>query len=183
MGDTGLFLIIWVGGLVLIWVMTPSASEVRKNSKVLSQVIEDLKESEIREKEAAVELAWHKQVTREWFRGIKILIAQLTDVGIVPAWQPPVELEEWIEGENVAQQHRWNAKCQQKLTDLIEGSFDLNEMDSLLFDLDLNRDNFASRTLKGLVLEMVLYCVRRDMMSDLIKNLKALRPHLDWECK
>ncbi|MBX3058532.1 MAG: hypothetical protein KF770_18875 [Anaerolineae bacterium] len=68
-----------------------------------------------------------------------------------------------------------------KLRTLIEKHFDLAEIKTLCFDLDIKYQNLSGDTLTEKVIELVKYCERHGRMSDLLLALQQARPKVSWQ--
>jgi hypothetical protein len=60
-------------------------------------------------------------------------------------------------------------------------AFDLSELKTLCFDLNINYQDLPGETLNDKIRELLKYCFRRDRISHLISVLKKTRPNIDWE--
>lgn len=67
------------------------------------------------------------------------------------------------------------AKLREKLGD----SFDLEELRTLCFDLNIEYQNLPG-TREGLAREMVAYCEKRNRLSELIEACRRKRPDVPW---
>jgi hypothetical protein len=66
-----------------------------------------------------------------------------------------------------------------KLREKLGGSFDLEELRTLCFDLNIDYQNLPS-TREGLAREMVAYCENRDRLPELIEASRRKRPDIPW---
>jgi hypothetical protein len=62
----------------------------------------------------------------------------------------------------------------------IERHFSLEELKSLCFDLGVKYDNLAGQTLSAKSVELVSYCQRYSLLSNLIELCAQLRHQVDW---
>jgi len=67
-----------------------------------------------------------------------------------------------------------------KLRDQIIFHFNWSELRNLVFDLGINHEDLPSETLSDQVRELVAYCVRHGLLSDLVRRCRRLRPHVIW---
>lgn len=64
------------------------------------------------------------------------------------------------------------------LAQAITQGFNLNELRSLCFDLDLDYENISGETKESKVRELVMYCERRGKLPLLIDGIRKARPNL-----
>lgn len=67
-----------------------------------------------------------------------------------------------------------------KFRNLINYSFNFEELFDLCIDLEVDYENFPRDRKKGVVRELVLYFDRRKDLERLIKKVREERPHTDW---
>jgi hypothetical protein len=67
-----------------------------------------------------------------------------------------------------------------QLRDRLITLFDLSELKSLCFDLDVTYDELPGDTLRGKGEGLIDYCRRRDLLPRLWERCRALRPAEDW---
>jgi hypothetical protein len=67
-----------------------------------------------------------------------------------------------------------------KLRGLIGKYFNVGELKSLCFDIDINYDELPGENLSIKVQELVSYCYRHNRTEELIAVCKQLRPHGTW---
>jgi hypothetical protein len=63
---------------------------------------------------------------------------------------------------------------------LLTNHFNLGELKTLCFMLDIEFDNFHGESLSDKASELILYAERRDRLPDLLKTVKGQRPNIDW---
>ena len=68
-----------------------------------------------------------------------------------------------------------------KLIDLIRNSFDMSELRSLCFELEVIYDDIFGERLIDKARELVLYMERQNRVNELVKGCKKLRPGKDWD--
>lgn len=68
----------------------------------------------------------------------------------------------------------------QELQQKIEDHFDAGEVREICFKLDINYENLSGTIHKTKVIELVLYCKRRELLGKLINYCKLLRPNIEW---
>lgn len=67
------------------------------------------------------------------------------------------------------------------LSDLIRQTYNLSELKSLCFDLDIEFDALGGeQTLEAKIQELISYCERRIILFELVEKLKEKRPKIDW---
>ena len=62
----------------------------------------------------------------------------------------------------------------------LEASFNLDELRGLCFELAINFENLGGDTLRIKTIELVSYCQRRRLLSQLVEVCLKLRPEIDW---
>jgi len=67
-----------------------------------------------------------------------------------------------------------------ELRSLLIESFDLEELHSLCFDLDINFDSLAGSTVDSKARELIAYCQRHLRLPDLLAACHQHRPHIVW---
>lgn len=75
---------------------------------------------------------------------------------------------------SVALQHR-NA-----LLEKLSGHFSLEELKTLSFRLNIDYDQVGANSKEQFARELILYCERRGLMTELVRECRAMRPQLDW---
>ena len=75
---------------------------------------------------------------------------------------------------SLALQHR-NA-----LLEKLSGHFSLEELKTLSFRLAIDYDQVGASNKEQFTRELILYCERRGLMTDLLRECRAMRPQLDW---
>ena len=68
----------------------------------------------------------------------------------------------------------------QSLRRNLETSFNLDELRGLCFELAIQFDNLRGDTLLAKTIELVSYCQRRRLLSQLVQTCLGLRPEIDW---
>jgi hypothetical protein len=66
------------------------------------------------------------------------------------------------------------------LPTILQNGFDLGELKSLCFDLDIEYDSLPGDGKAAKSRELVAYFIRRGRQRDLIDKVKELRPRADW---
>lgn len=67
-----------------------------------------------------------------------------------------------------------------RLRQLISQYFSLSELRTLMFDLNIDFEEFGDRSKSGLTRELILYLERHQRIPELIKALERQRPNVDW---
>lgn len=67
-----------------------------------------------------------------------------------------------------------------ELRDQIKKRFDLEELRSLCFDLSIPYDDVAGTTLDSKTVALISYCLRRELIDQLLARCKELRPLEVW---
>lgn len=75
-----------------------------------------------------------------------------------------------------SKRRQWRRMMKRNLMDL----FDLDELKSLSFDMDIDWDNLKGDIKELRIVEMVLYCERHGKKEELMTWCKKLRPHANW---
>jgi hypothetical protein len=73
-----------------------------------------------------------------------------------------------------------SAKQLMQLRQLIAHAFDLDDIQTLCFDMGLDYENLAGQTKDGKTRSLIMTKLRRDELPDLIHYCVAARPNLDW---
>lgn len=68
-----------------------------------------------------------------------------------------------------------------RLRDIIVEHFDIEELNGLLFELGVRKDEIAAQTIAARVEEVVNHCVRHGRLADLLAHCRSLRPSADWD--
>lgn len=75
---------------------------------------------------------------------------------------------------SLALQHR-NA-----LLETLSDHFSLEELKTLSFRLAVDYDQVGASSKEQFTRELILYCERRGLLADLLRECRAMRPQLDW---
>ena len=67
------------------------------------------------------------------------------------------------------------------LLDAIDDGFNLDELRTLCFALDIDFDNLAGTGKRGKARELIDYCENRQRLRDLLEQCKVERPGVDWD--
>ena len=67
-----------------------------------------------------------------------------------------------------------------RLRQLITRYFSKHELESLLFDLGIDKDEFPEGVKSDMAQEIILYCERHGRMADLLELCRQQRPNADW---
>lgn len=67
-----------------------------------------------------------------------------------------------------------------KLREQISNTFNIEEIETLCFDLNIDKDNIAGESKLSKSRELVSYCERLGKLQELKLRCKELRPSLDW---
>jgi hypothetical protein len=67
-----------------------------------------------------------------------------------------------------------------ELRALLIESFDLEELHSLCFDLDIDFDSLAGSTIDSKARELIAACQRHNRLPDLLAVCRQQRPHIAW---
>lgn len=100
------------------------------------------------------------------YSGVQRLIEQITALGEQPVWQPPRR----------SPSARINSRAE-LMKRLIAG-FNVDELNSLAFDVGLGEESFAGETLPARARTLVELATRRGVLGDLEKRVNELRPAL-----
>lgn len=98
------------------------------------------------------------------YSGVQRLIEQITTLGEQPVWQPPRR----------SPSARINSRAE--LGRRIIAGFNMEEINSLAFDVGLNEESFAGETAAARARTLVELAARRGLLSDLEKRVNELRP-------
>ena len=58
--------------------------------------------------------------------------------------------------------------------------FNKTELETLCFDLGIDKDNLPNATKQELAQEIILYCERHGTLDRLLDICRDQRPHADW---
>ncbi len=58
--------------------------------------------------------------------------------------------------------------------------FSLEELKTLSFRLAIDYDQIGTTNKEGYARELIMYCERRGLMTELLRQCRAVRPQLDW---
>lgn len=67
-----------------------------------------------------------------------------------------------------------------RLRQLIARYFSKHELELLLFDLGIDKDEFPEGVKSDMAQEIILYCERHGRMADLLELCRQQRPNADW---
>lgn len=98
------------------------------------------------------------------YDGVKRLIKQITDAGLTPVWEPPAR------SPSARMQSR--AALVQRIID----GFNIQEINSLAFDIDIGEESFAGETAAARARTLVELATRRKKLTELEKRVNELRP-------
>lgn len=110
------------------------------------------------------EAATMREEIGELRAGIRQLIHQLEQAQIPPVWHPPAERPKRARSATAA------------LVARIESGFDMEEMNSLAFDVGINRESFTGQTLSARAREMVKVAERLGKLKEMAARVEVLRP-------
>ena len=71
-------------------------------------------------------------------------------------------------------QNKYNLR--QKMTK----AFSTNELKALAFDLDIDYQQLPIEDKLTFIMELIVYCERRNMTNEFLDSLNAARPHINW---
>lgn len=97
-----------------------------------------------------------------------------TPVKTTAVLQPVVQTQMTIQSEQLMPKFRENLYQQ------IEATFNVNELKTLAYRLNLDYEDIFEDTKSGSIREFVLYCERHQIIGRLIDACKRLRPHKNW---
>lgn len=100
------------------------------------------------------------------YSGVQRLIEQITTLGAEPVWQPPRR----------SPSARINSRAE--LSRRIIAGFNIEEINSLAFDINLGEESFAGETAATRARTLVELAARRGLLNDLEKRVNELRPAL-----
>jgi len=98
------------------------------------------------------------------YSGVQKLIEQITALGAEPVWHPPRR----------SPSARISSRAE--LTRRIIAGFNMDELNSLAFDIGLNEESFAGETLPTRARTLVELATRRGLLSELEQRVNELRP-------
>ncbi len=128
--------------------------------------LEAMREAHESDREEAAAL---RAEVEEMRRGIDLLIVQLKKAEIPPAWQPP---------EPKARRTKVTSPRPASLTARIATHFDIEEMNSLAFDVGIDHQAFGGTTLEARARELVRAAGRRGRTAALERRISELRPEI-----
>ena len=67
-----------------------------------------------------------------------------------------------------------------RLRELMVRYFNKTELETLCFDLGIDKDNLPNATKPELAQEIILYCERHDKLDRLLDICRDQRPHAEW---
>lgn len=67
-----------------------------------------------------------------------------------------------------------------QITELMTEHFDVMEVDSMAFDMNINEDELTGQTRGERIRSLIAYCERRTKMHELIFHCKRHRPNVAW---
>lgn len=67
-----------------------------------------------------------------------------------------------------------------RLRELMVRYFNKGELESLCFDLGIDKDNLPNVTKQEMAQEIILYCERHDLIARLMDLCRSQRPNADW---
>ena len=70
-----------------------------------------------------------------------------------------------------------------RLRELMVRYFNKTELETLCFDLGIDKDNLPNATKPELAQEIILYCERHDKLENLLEICRQQRPHAEWPDK
>lgn len=116
------------------------------------------------------EMAELRAFIDEWWRGWKLIFAQMEAAKLVPVWQPkeppPKRKRAKVEPP---------APTDQELMEAIAGQFNIEEMNTLAFEIGLSPDDFGGETRTARARELVNLARRRGLTDKLEKQRRHLR--------
>ena len=98
------------------------------------------------------------------YSGVQRLIEQITTLGAEPVWQPPRR----------SPSARINSRAE--LSRRIIAGFNMEEINSLAFDINLGEESFAGETAATRARTLVELAARRGLLKELEKRVNELRP-------
>jgi hypothetical protein len=66
------------------------------------------------------------------------------------------------------------------LRDKLARHFDMSELATLCFEIDIDFDNMPGRNKDARIRELILFCERSGKLSELVNRCRELRSHVEW---
>lgn len=117
------------------------------------------------------ELSELRDFIDEWWRGWKLIFEQMEAAKLTPVWQP--------KPPPTRRKHKASTAPElsgPELAEAIAQRFDIEEMNSLAFDIGIEPDAFGGVTRAARARELVDLARRRGVMAALEKRRRELRP-------
>ncbi len=111
------------------------------------------------------ELAELRAVLDEWWHGMRLVFEQMTAAQLVPVWQP----------KPIPARRRKAERPSSALAEKIAQQFNIDEMNSMAFDIGIMPEEFAGATRDTRARELVELCYRRGITAALEARRKELR--------
>jgi len=109
--------------------------------------------------------------------GIKIISKQLAEAGLVPEWQPPHEVEQYLKGLT----RDFSPDRFYRLAVRIGEAFNQAELDGLIASLSIDPEDIGGVNKASRGLNLVLNMQRSGRMDELVAALALQRPSQEWE--
>lgn len=140
------------------------AGEMRSDIKKLKSEIAELHEQRDADRQRIIEL----------YVGVMLLIGQLREAGIAPAWEPSGDV--WAQG-TAGSGGRVNYVS---LAHALENVMTPSDLTVLIYDIGLKPDNFQGETHSERVRRFVVGIEQLGKEDELLARLAERRPHIKW---
>lgn len=111
------------------------------------------------------ELAELRAVLDEWWHGMRLVFEQMTAAQLTPVWQP----------KPIPARRRKVERPSSALAEKIAQQFNIDEMNSMAFDIGILPEEFVGATRDARARELVELCHRRGITAALEARRKELR--------
>lgn len=102
----------------------------------------------------------------EYRVGTAKLVAQIIQLGHTPAWQPPIRATALERGDSILVH----------LYELIEGTFNMEEMNTLIFSIGYRPEQIEGDTAEVRARSLVEFAARRGELPMLVQRAREMRP-------
>jgi hypothetical protein len=155
-------------GITWLWRAMARPGIVERQDRTLTQQHSrmDAMQSEIDELRAAMladreELNELRLEMNEWRRGMELVFEQMAAANMTPVWKPRVKEPK--------------GKGRLTLSQRIATQFNIDEINSLAYDIGILSEEFGGDTVAKRAIELVELCSRRGITSALEARVKELR--------
>jgi hypothetical protein len=116
------------------------------------------------------------RVINKLVEGLNALTQQVVDLGDIPEWTPPAEVQEWLKPAAVQRHHDPEVQVYQNLGEY----FSEEDLKELAFEMNVDYEKLPGVEKRSKARELTLHLMRRRELDRLIEYGRERRPNAPW---